>query len=105
MVTPGKTSFLYVLLIKQLLRGQPTFFQTIGGNVFYTSHFMQKILDLTAEVNIEDLQDPSDVVALDDADGKQSIHRPRPLLMHSLTTFASSHYPKSRKRLKQLEVP
>jgi hypothetical protein len=89
MVTPGKTSFLYVLLIKWLLHSQPTFFQTIWGNVFCASHFVWKILDLTAEVNIKDLQDPSDVVALVDADGEQSIHRPHPLLMHSLTTFTS----------------
>jgi hypothetical protein len=51
---------------------------------------MRKILDPTAEVNVEDLQDPSDIVTLVDADGKQSIHRPHPLLMCSLTTFTSS---------------
>jgi hypothetical protein len=60
MTTPGTTSFLYILLIKRLLRGQPTFFQTMRGNVFYVSHTVGKIPDPTADVQFEDeLQDPS----------------------------------------------
>ena len=110
MICTGKTSFLYVLLIKRLLRGQPTFFQTLGGNVYYVSTTVEKIEDPEREVTIrDDLQDPSDIVALVDADGREEIHTPRPVLTctHNIRVILASspRDPRSRKWLKQLNVP
>lgn len=110
MICTGKTSFLYVLLIKRLLRGQPTFFQTLGGNVYYVSAAVEKIEDPDREVTKHDeLQDPSDVVALVDADGRKEIHTPRGVLTctHNIRVIVASspRDPDSRRWLKQLNVP
>jgi hypothetical protein len=110
MICTGKTSFLYVLLIKRLLRGQPTFFQTLEGNLFYVSTAVTKIKDPERELTIRDqLQDPSDVVALVDADGREEITWPCGVLMCArnirviLASFPRDR--RSRKWLKQLDVP
>ena len=109
-MTTGKTSFLYMLLIKRILHGQPTFFQTLGGSVYYISDMVQKIDDPEREVTIEDKnQDPSDIVALVDADCKTGIHTPRTILLCSrnirVILASSPRDSESRKWLKQLGVP
>lgn len=109
-MTTGKTSFLYMLLTKQLLRGRPTFFQTMGGSVYYISDAVHKIHEPESEIRIKDqLQDPFDTVALVDADGKAGIHTPRNVLLCSgnirVIVTSSPRDPESRKWLKQSGVP
>jgi hypothetical protein len=110
MITTGKTSFLYMLLIKRLLCGKPTFFQTMGGTVYYVSDVVQRIDEPDVEARIIDpLQDASDVVALVDADGKSDMHTPHCILLYArnirviLTSFPRG--PESKRWLKQSNVP
>jgi hypothetical protein len=110
MICTGKTSFLYVLLIKRLLRGQPTFFQTLGGDVYYVSTTVKKIKNPEGEVTIHDqFQHLPDIVALVDADGRKEITWPcRVLTCARNIRVILASFPRdrrSRKWLKQLDVP
>jgi hypothetical protein len=110
MITTGKTSFLYLVLITRLLHAKPTFFQTIGGSVYYISaQGVLKIPDPDADVRITGIGSDDDVVALVDADGQGAFIAPRNVLISSggirIILASSPREPRDRKWLKQLNVP
>ena len=73
-----------MLLIKRLLHGQPTFFQTHGGLVYYISAEVLQVVESNADARIiNKLQDPSDVIALVDADDLFGVHSPCDILLSS----------------------
>jgi hypothetical protein len=99
-----------VLLIKRLLHGQPTYFQTLGGSVYYISTKVLHVVKPDAEIRIvDDLLDPVDVVALVDADGRLGVHTPCNILLSSpnirIIVASSPRERESQKWLKQLNVP
>jgi hypothetical protein len=62
----GKTSYLFVLLINRLLRGERTIFQSASGSVYEISDIVQELPRLKKPISEDD-----DVVALVDADSNQ----------------------------------
>jgi hypothetical protein len=110
MIFTGKTSFLYMLLIKRLLGRQPTFFQTSGGSVYYVADVVSRVEDPKKELTFhDDLQDPFDTVALVDADGSEDQNAPCPVLLCSpnirIIMASSPRGATSKNWLKQLNVP
>jgi hypothetical protein len=108
-ITTGKTSFLYLVLIIWLLHAKRTFFQTMGGSVYYISaQGVLKIPDPDGDAPINGIGPEDDVVALVDADGQGSVVSPRNVLFCSrgirIILASPPRESRDRKWLKQSNV-
>lgn len=94
----GKTSYLYVLLIDRLLKGQKTIFQSTDGIVYEISNTVQELPPFMLPTLAG-----KDVLALIDADGPQWAPTQQVCFSHvRIVVVSSPNDEQSRRWMKQL---